>query len=136
MHDHYVLDAFALLALFTNESGADQVAAIVENGHNLLHVSVVNVGEVYYVLRRARGQPVAREAEATIFEQPNLQVVEATWERIRSAAEIKAEGGLSFADSFAAALSRELSAPLVTGDPEFARLEERGAIRVEWLPRA
>ena len=136
MPDRYVLDAFALLALFTDESGADRVAAIIEDSHNLLHVSAVNVGEVYYILRRTRGQHVAREAEATIFEQPNLQVVEATWERIRSAAEIKAEGGLSFADSFAAALSLELSAPLVTGDLEFANLERRGTIRVEWLPRA
>lgn len=135
MPDSYVLDAFALLALFSGEPGADRVAAIVENERNLLHVSAVNVGEVYYILQRTRGQHVAREAEATIFEQPNLQVVEATWERIRSAAELKAEGGLSFADSFAAALSLELSAPLVTGDLEFAELERRGAIRVEWLPR-
>lgn len=39
------------------------------------------------------------------------------------------------ADAFAASLARELSATLVTGDPEFAGLEQRGVIRVRWLPR-
>jgi len=132
----YVLDAYALLALLAGEAGADQVAAILEDPNNEVRVSAINVGEVYYILLRRRGREAAQRAEETIFQQPGVDVVAPTWERIRAAAEIKAEGGLSFADAFAAALAREASAPLVTGDPEFAALERRGMIRVIWLNRA
>jgi predicted nucleic acid-binding protein len=102
-----------------------------------VHISAVNLGEVYDILHPAPSPrpAAAQEGEATIFQQPNVQVVEAGWSRVRAAAELKAEGGLSFADAFAASLARELAAPLVTGDPEFAGLEQRGVIRVLWLPR-
>jgi len=111
------------------------VAAILEEETSTVHISAVNLGEVYDILLRRRGLAAAQEVEATVFQQPNVQVVEAGWSRVRAAAELKAEGGLSFADAFAASLARELSAPLVTGDPEFTGLEQRGVIRVRWLPR-
>ncbi|MBI3973191.1 MAG: PIN domain-containing protein [Chloroflexi bacterium] len=135
MPDRCVLDSYALLALFTDERGADRVAAILGDTHNAVHISAINVGEVYYIVRRRRGRDAARQAETTIFRQPNLEVAPATWDRIRAAAEVKSEGGVSFADAFAAALAQELSVRLVTGDPEFADLERRGTIQVEWLGR-
>ena len=135
MAERYVFDAYAILALLAEEAGAEQVAAILEEETSAVHISAVNLGEVYYILLRRRGLAAAQEVEATVFQQPNVQVVEAGWSRVRAAAELKAEGGLSFADAFAASLARELSATLVTGDPEFAGLEQRGVIRVLWLPR-
>lgn len=111
------------------------MAAILEEETSTVHISAVNLGEVYDILLRRRGLAAAQEVEATVFQQPNVQVVEAGWSRVRAAAELKAaEGDLSFADAFAASLARELSAPLVTGDPEFTGLEQRGVIRVRWLP--
>src|SRR5206468_3135171 len=126
--------SFALLAL-AGEPGAGQVGALLSDASNENFISVINLGEVFYMTQRRRGEEAARQAWDTAFQEPNLAVVEATSERVRLAAEIKAGGRLSYADAFAAALARELSAPLVTGDPEFRALERAGTIEVVWLPQ-
>lgn len=133
MPDCYVFDSYALLALFAEETGADAVAAILNDPNSEVRISAINAGEVYYILLRRRGLEAARRVERMLFQQPGLDVVEPTWERVRAAATLKADGGLSFADAFAAALAGELSAPLVTGDREFEHLERAGAVRVIWL---
>jgi len=129
----YVLDAYALLALLTDEAGSEQVTAVLENLDSSVYISALNVGEVYYIWRRRRGVAAARDAEKAIFAQPNLNVVVPSWRQIRDAAELKSEGGLSFVDAFAAALANQLSAPLLTGDSEFAELERQGIIQILWL---
>jgi predicted nucleic acid-binding protein len=47
------------------------------------------------------------------------------------AAIYKASGGLPYADAFAAALARLRKAELVTGDPDFKRIEQE--IKIFWL---
>ena len=47
------------------------------------------------------------------------------------AAWFKLRGGISYADCFAAALAHRDGVPLITGDPEFRRMED--VIRVVWL---
>jgi predicted nucleic acid-binding protein len=51
---------------------------------------------------------------------------------VRRAASLKAAGGMSYADCFAAAAAAMLGCPVLTGDPEFAAAEEAGIV-VEWL---
>lgn len=135
MAERYVLDAFALLALVGDEAGGEEVASILQDASAEVFMSAINLGEVYYILRRRRGQGAARELESRAFRQPNLRVVDPSWNRVRAAAEIKADGGISFADAFAAALAQELSAVLLTGDPEFEPLARSGALQVVWLAR-
>lgn len=135
MSEHYVADAYALLAFFAGQPGGDRVAAILADPDNTLHVSSINLGEVYYILLRRHGPVAAQDVERDVFDQPNVEVVDSTWERIRAAAAIKAGGGMSFADAFAAALAQELDATLVTGDPEFEPLERQRRLRILWLPR-
>ncbi len=48
----------------------------------------------------------------------DIEVVDPDWPLISAAAEIKARGGLSFADAFCLATAARLKAPLWTGDPE------------------
>ena len=54
-------------------------------------------------------------------------------ELLLTAATLKANHPISYADCFAAALAIINRCPLVTGDPEFKSLEEEGVIIVEWL---
>ncbi|MCL6597031.1 MAG: type II toxin-antitoxin system VapC family toxin [Firmicutes bacterium] len=129
----YFLDAYAVLALLGGEPGAEATARFLEQPHAHFFISAINVGEVYYILLRLRGEAAAAAAEAALYAHPKLEVVAADRDRIRRAGEIKAESGLSFANAFAAALSLELGAILVTGDPEFRQLEARGLL-VHWLP--
>ena len=132
MADQFVLDAYAVLALLGNEAGADEVTAIVSAPQNEVLMSAINVGEVHYILSRRAGPDRARAAEDAVYGHPGIRVAEATRDRIRAAAAVKAAGGLSLADAFAASLAQEHDAVLVTGDPEFKPLESRG-LRVQWL---
>jgi len=96
-----------------------------------LNLSLINVGEMYYLMHRHKG---AQWAEALLKDLHELPIIlhQATEERIIAAARLKAEHLISYADAFAAALARELSAVLVTGDPEFKSLEPD--VTVMWLP--
>lgn len=122
MAEPVVLDAYAVLAVLGDEPAAEEVARILSNHGYAVFMSAINVGEVQYILLRRQGAEAARKVEDAIYDHPRIQVANATRERIRAAAEIKTKGGLSLADSFAAALALELGAELVTGDPEFESL--------------
>jgi hypothetical protein len=42
---------------------------------------------------------------------------------------------MSYADTFAAALSQTHNAILLTGDPEFKALEKQKLLKIKWLSR-
>lgn len=126
MAEAVVLDAYAVLAVLGDEPGAEDVAGILADPQYAVFMNAINVGEVEYILLRRHGAEVARKVEEAIYDHPRIQVANATRERIRAAAEIKAKGDLSLADAFAAALALELGAELVTGDPEFESLVRHG----------
>jgi len=132
MAERFVLDAYAVLALLGNEPGADEVTGILSAPQNEVLMSAINVGEVDDILSRRAGPDRARAAEDAVYGHPRIRVAEATRDRIRAAAAVKAAGGLSLADAFAASLAQEHDAVLVTGDPEFKPLASRG-LRVQWL---
>lgn len=101
-------------------------------------MTLVNLGEVTYVVERERGKAAADTVYANLLsnERPGggaairwLPVDEVL---VRKAASLKAAGGLSYADAFAAAAAGILNCPVLTGDPEFAAAEQAG-IAVEWL---
>lgn len=133
MSHHYVLDAFAILAYLRGEPGAERVRQLLlsaQTGEIRLFLCLVNYGEVLSISERQGGRPAAEEAIRIIDHLP-LEIVPADRDLTFAAAHLKANHPLSYADAFAAALARQQDATLVTGDPEFQRVE--GLIRVEWL---
>lgn len=52
-------------------------------------------------------------------------------EIIFSASEMKAKYAISYADCFAAATALEYEASIITGDPEFKKLED--IVKIEWI---
>lgn len=79
-------------------------------------MSWVNLGEVLYILRRARG---AEEADATVRALLRELTVELPSEAVvRSAAALKAEFPMAYPDAFAAATAMRYDGELWTGDPE------------------
>lgn len=79
-------------------------------------MSSVNLGEVHYRLVRAFGRGVA--VERTNAVRSAVSVENADWDLVRAAAEVKAEGGMSYADAFCVATALRHRLPLMTGDPE------------------
>jgi len=121
----YVLDSYALLAFFQAEPGGVKVKDLLkeaEMGDAVLFLSPLNLGEIYYTVARKLGMQIAERIIEDIRRLP-ISMVDATWERILDAARIKAKYPLSYADAFAAALAHEINATMVTGDPEFRRVE-------------
>jgi predicted nucleic acid-binding protein len=129
----FVLDSFALLAFLENETGGQQVQdlfGLAKKSTIFLSLSIINLGEVLYITERERGLPVAQKVLALIEELPII-IVDATRELVFAAAHIKARNTISYADSFAAALTIQQKATLVTGDQEFKTLEKE--FMIEWL---
>jgi predicted nucleic acid-binding protein len=122
-----VLDAGALIALYENEPGAAQVASLIELARDRrysLAMSVVNWGEIYYVVWSGRGAGVARHVIEEIAHLP-LSIVSPDLEQTRLAAELKAEHKLPYADCFAASLALVQRATLVTADSDFSLLKKK-----------
>jgi predicted nucleic acid-binding protein len=122
-----VLDASALMTFFEDRPGANKVEDLIRlgvEGKRQLLMSVVNWGEVYYATWRAKGPGVARKVLSDIAQLP-LEIVDADVELTRSAAELRAEHKLPYADCFAAALAVNREASLVTSDKDFAHVEKR-----------
>jgi predicted nucleic acid-binding protein len=98
--------------------------------------SSINIGEVYYRLRKAGDEEGAEEFLHDLRGGVlPIEVVPATNRRVWAAAGLKARYAISYADAFAASLAAETGAPVVTGDPEFKSLAEDGIVQVKWLPQ-
>jgi predicted nucleic acid-binding protein len=128
-----ILDSWALMALFNEESAADEVEKLLAQAaadrHKLL-MSVVNWGEIYYSVMRGASAEMADQKVREIATMP-IEIVPADIQQTHQAAIFKATHKTSYADCFGAALAKIKNAEFVTGDPEFKQLE--GEIKIGWL---
>ena len=128
-----ILDSYALMAFFEDETGAGAVRALIlkaeEDGIKLA-MSVVNLGEVWYSIARTNSPETADPYIGEINGMA-IEIVDADWQLTRQAAAFKANGNISYADCFAAALAKSRKAELVTGDQEFKALDDE--IKVSWI---
>jgi predicted nucleic acid-binding protein len=128
-----VLDSHALLAFFEGGEAGQKVRDILKDAaeHDReLWLSVINWGEVLYVIERKAGKDM-RDDIARLMTQMHLRIVDADQEITRLAAAFKARGRISYTDCFAAALACTKKSELVTGDKEFKQLENE--IKIVWL---
>lgn len=127
----YVFDTEAIIAFLYEEPGHRRVADLLRQvfaGDVQGSIAESNAGEVFYLVSRFEGRDGVptddslriADRDVRSLERRGLDVRPAEW---RSAAEIKAHGGLSFADAHAVALADELRATLVAGgDDDFENL--------------
>jgi ribonuclease VapC len=132
-----VLDAHALMVLFNDEPGADEVEKILlkaEKGNPRLLMSVINWGEIYYSIMRGASQEIA-DSKAHEIAGMRIELVPVDTrdlELICQAATFKATKRMSYADCFAAALAKIRNAELVTGDRDFKAVES-DLRKIHWL---
>lgn len=106
----YVLDTFALIAHFEAEIGGEKVRDLLkqaEDGEVFLAMSLINIGELAYIIKRQQGEARTRD--------------------------VLADYAISYSDAFAAFLAQELGASLVTGDPEFRKIKQN--LSLVWLDK-
>lgn len=126
-------DSHAILKFAQDEAGADRVEELLraaEEERVRAYVNEINLGEVYYITMRRLGKDRAR-LFLEQFSTLTVERVAASWEIIESAAELKARHALSYADCFAAATALDREASIVTGDPEFKKVEH--LVEIEWI---
>lgn len=129
----YVMDSYAMIAFFEDESGADRVSKILNEIVERKakgFMSVMNWGEIFYNTMREQGIEVA-ETIITQFNKYQIQLIDVDKKLTYQAAKLKAKYAVAYVDCFAAALSLRMKALLVTGDPEFRKLEHE--IKIEWI---
>jgi ribonuclease VapC len=129
----FLFDSHALLVLFQGESGAETVLKFLKKSKdNRIDplICVINLGEILYLTKRRFGDSRKIEILGRIH-QLSFNIIPATNDLVFEAAEIKADHPISYADSFAVACARDQSAEIVTGDPDFKKVEH--LIKIHWI---
>jgi uncharacterized protein len=131
----YVLDAWAVMAWLKGQPPAAARVRVLLHAtgarHKLL-MSIVNLGEVFYLSVKARdftyGERVLEHLRS------RTTIVSASDDIVMLAASLKARHTISYADGFAAATAMLNNAPLVTGDPELQAMSAQlKMLRIEWI---
>lgn len=129
----FVLDSWAVLAYLQAETAgqkiADLIADALEQGIPLL-MSVVNVGEIWYIFAREISETEADKGVDSL-RHLGIEFIGVDWKLARQAAAYKSNKKMSYADCFAAALAKEYKAELVTGDREFKQVESE--LQIRWV---
>ena len=134
--NNFVLDSYALIGYLENESFSDMLQHTftqAKNGTFILYCHSIHIGEVYYITYREQNRRMADLVYLRIKSLPIRIVDRVNEELLLTAAGLKAEYPISYADAFAAGLAMINNCPLVTGDPEFKLLEKKGILSIEWL---
>ena len=128
-----VLDSWAVMSYFQGEPSSHVVKEILitaQGGKKRLLMTVVNAGEVWYSYARRASEDIANERIRQL-KMTGVEFVAADWDLTMAAARFKARNAIAYADCFAAALAKQENARLLTGDPEFRKLENE--ISITWL---
>jgi uncharacterized protein len=130
-----VLDSWAILEWISGRQPATgavaQLLAEAEAGTTRLFMSAINVGEVYYFLRKNHSEELAaswRESSRTLPATIEVPTADEIWD----AALLKGRYPIAYADAFAAALAQKYQCPLVTGDPELRPIAD---LELDWIGR-
>ena len=128
-----MLDSWAVLAYLGDEASGQEVADLITSAHENripMCMSVVNAGEVWYILAREISEAKADSAVNDLTGL-GIELIGVDWPITRTAGTFKARYRMSYADCFAAALAKDRKSDLVTGDKEFKQVE--GEVRIHWL---
>jgi len=129
----FVLDSYALLAYLQDEPAGSRIEKLLDNATKekcRLFLSLINLGEILYIVERRGGIAKAQDALALIRQLP-IEIPLVDEQMVFTAAHIKANHTISYADAFAVATALKENAVVVTADPEFQSVET--VVQVEWL---
>ena len=129
----FIFDSHALLKFFQKEKGYEKVTQLLEEIRKTgatKYINAINLGEIIYSTKKEFGDQKKLEILANI-ERLNFTILPISNNLIFQAAEYKAQYSISYADCFALASAVEHKAILVTGDPEFRKVEH--LVDIVWI---
>jgi len=128
-----IFDSHAILKFFQDEEGADKIEKLLvlsQQGKIASFINQINLGEIYYQTIRSLGLESAKRYLESFYQLP-IKVVIPSSEIIFFASEIKAKYAISYADCFVVATAFMHEASIITGDPEFKKVEN--TVKIEWV---
>jgi len=129
----FIFDSHALLKFFQKEKGYEKVVHLLEEIKKtgaIKYINALNLGEIIYSTKREFGDQKKLEVLANI-ERLSFTILPIPNNLIFQAAEYKAQYGISYADCFLLASAIEHKATIVTGDPEFKKVEH--LVDIVWI---
>jgi ribonuclease VapC len=129
----FLFDSYALLAFFQKEKGHQKVARLlgeIAKEGRIKYLNVINLGEIIYITKREFGDQKKMEVLINI-ERLHFSILPVRNTLVFEAAEYKARFPISYADCFALASAIEHKATIVTGDPEFKKVEK--LVDIFWI---
>lgn len=149
MRENIILDSWAIIAWLQGEAEGGKVRDLINwiNGDrdleeeikNLmgkdkigivkLFLNIINVGEVFYILGRRKGEEEATETIEEIKENP-IEIVSVSNSVVFKAASLKIRYSIAYADAFAIATAIIQEGPLLTGDPELRDIKD---VSIMWM---
>ena len=129
----FIFDSYALLKLFQKERGYEKITHLLEDTRKTggsKYINAINVGEIIYSTKREFGNQKKIEVLANI-ERLNFIILPISNNLIFQVAEYKAQYSISYADCFVLASAIEYKAVVVTGDPEFKKVEH--LLKIFWI---
>jgi predicted nucleic acid-binding protein len=133
---NFVLDASAAVDYLEASPGAGRVEQLLADAFRqqlLLYISVLNLGEVYYLTWQRTGEDKARQAVANLSHLP-IQIIPVDLPQALKAGELKAVHKIPYVDCIAASLALRQQATLVTSDRDFEKLGRHFPIL--WIARS
>ena len=121
----FVFDSHALLKFFQKEKGYERILELLEEIKKTgatKYINAINLGEIIYATKREFGDQKKLEVLAHL-ERLEFRVLPVPNQLIFQAAEYKAQFSISFADCLALASAVEHKAAIVTGDPDFKKVQ-------------
>ncbi|MGD0706839.1 MAG: type II toxin-antitoxin system VapC family toxin [Anaerolineaceae bacterium] len=128
-----VLDSWSIIAYLEDEPSGQKIADLIADANEEeipLCMSVVNAGEVWYIIAREISEEEANSSIKQLREL-RIQLKDADWELTQEAARFKSQHKMSYADCYAGALAKTMKADLVTGDKEFKAIED--VVAIYWV---
>jgi len=121
----FVFDSHALLKFFQKEKGYERILDLLEEIKKTgatKYINAINLGEIIYATKREFGDQKKLEVLAHL-ERLEFRILPVPNQLIFQAAEYKAQFSISFADCLALASAVEHKAAIVTGDPDFKKVQ-------------
>ncbi len=120
----YILDTSAILTYIEDETGAEDVDALLvkaEKNEVEIFISFISLTEVFYITLQENDEEEALR-RVSLLQALAVKCVESYEELNLHAGRLKAHNRISLGDSFIAALCREYGGILVHKDPEFEKM--------------
>lgn len=131
--ESYIFDSHSLLKYFQKEDGFEKVIKLlsyIKENNIAKYLNAINLGEIIYITKREFGDQKKIEVLANI-ERLNFIILPITNSLIFQAAEYKADYAISYADCFTLASAKEHKAMIITGDPDFKKVEH--LVKIVWV---